>query len=149
MSEFIKPMKSTIDQLGVAIGANYMAGDIAVIDLTDNVNVEELLASPDPAIVWELGTMNPAPREPMWDVSFVIGAKTAKDPARYEQMSLIEAVNAAVKQGSDIQVRDYSGETAGAIVGYLHITWVGLDPAQGDRFSGVRLVSVRGKAVSY
>ena len=147
MGEFIKPVKSTIDHLGYSIGTNYLGGAVDVVDLTDDVNVEELLQSPDSAILWEMVTIDEAPRSPMWNVSFLIGAKTSKDNAGIERMSLLEAVNSVIKVDRDLDVHDYTGAVAGSRVGLLHITSVGLDPSQGDRFAGMRLIAVRGKGL--
>jgi len=112
------------------------------------VNVDELLASPDPAILWEMTTCSPAPKAPMWDVAFMIGAKTKKG-AGYVRMSLLEAVTEVVKPDQVIPVHDYTGAVAGPQVGFLTVTMVDLDPEQGGRFEGVRLVAVRCKGLSW
>jgi len=148
MSEFIKPVKSTIDKLGYDIGTNYAGGPVDVVDMNSDINVDELLASPDPAILWEMTTCSPAPKAPMWDVAFMIGAKTKKG-AGYVRMSLLEAVTEVVKPDQVIPVHDYTGAVAGPQVGFLTVTMVDLDPEQGGRFEGVRLVAVRCKGLSW
>lgn len=147
MGEFAKQVKSTIDYVGATVGLNYIGGAVDVVDMTGDVNVEELLKSTAPAILWELNTLDEAPRAPMWDISFLIGAKTSKDNAGTERMSLLEAVRDVIQVGKDLNVHDYTGAVAGPRVGLLHITSVGIDPSQGDRFSGMRLIAVRGKGL--
>jgi len=148
VSGFIKAVKSTIDFHGHNIGTNYAGGSVATVDMNTDINVDELLASDAPAILWELVTCSEAPREPMWDVSFMIGAKTSKGTG-YARMSLLEAVTAVMKPGSSLSVHDYSGTVAGPQVGFLSVTAVDLDPEQEGRFAGVRLVAVRCKGLSW
>lgn len=148
MDEFIQGVKSTIDRYGVNIAQSIGAG-IEVVDATSHVNVEELLASDQDLVIWELGTMDEAPRKPFWDISFVIGAKTVKDPSNYQQLDILQAIGTVLEVDTTLPVHNYTGAVAGPQIGYMVVRSVGVDRHQSDRMMGLRMVVVTAKGFSY
>lgn len=148
MSDFIQGVKSTIDRYGVNIAAAYSAS-MRVVDVTDHVNVEDLLSSDEDLLLWEMGTLDEAPRKPFWNVSFAIGVKTVTDPSRYTQMDILKAVSDVIQVDETMPVHDYTGAVAGPQLGYLYITSAGVGSHQSDRMMGLRMIVVNAKGFSY
>lgn len=146
MDDFLLYVKSTIDKFGSDLAAALSV--TKKVDLDDIVNTTELLASEDTAIVWEVTTLNDAPVDPLYDLIFSMGVKVTGDPSNYNMMKLLSSVHNLFPQGSNHLIFDYSGDVAGTDQkGDFTVVDVRVDPQQFDRVSGIRLVSIRAKAV--
>ena len=145
MNDFYTKVKSTIDRLAVDI-ANDLG--IGFVEMDDTVNVDEMLASDQDLIVYQMVTMVENPIDPMWDMSFNIGAKTTTDAANYDLAGIVSKITDYVAKNSFINVMDYSGIQAPTDKeGYIHFVDVAIDPQAFDGASGVRMFSVQSKAV--
>lgn len=147
MSDFTSYVKSTIDKAGVDIAVAF--GGTEFVDLDDSVKVAELMSGTKPAVVWTLLTLGEDPIAPLYSVTFGIGAKTTTDPGNYNLTDLLDAVQAVIRKGASIDVRDYSpgGDSGAAKHGTMFITNVYVDPQLFDKESGIRLISVTARAV--
>lgn len=147
MSEetFLVAVKSTIDKM-----VNDMAlaevPAVSYADLDNVVNTAALFESDDDALVWEMLNMDARPQDPLYLLSFNVGARTVNDPANYDMMKLVGKVKAAFAEKNDIPVFDYSGATVGPKLGFLYIVDVGINPQEFDKVSGVRLATVVARA---
>lgn len=149
MSDFISYVKSTIDKAGVDIAAAVGDPTLKFVDLDDSVAVQTALDSKDPAIVWEILELVEDPVDPLWRLHFGIGAKTTDDPGNYNLATLLDAVNAVMAKRNTLEVYDFSpGGDEVTKRGYIYITDIGVDPQLFDRTSGIRLISVSGRAVN-
>lgn len=148
MSEELFPLavKSTIDKLGFDL-AQAEIPPVKFIDLDNAVNTTALLSSQDNALVGELSILEPRPRDPMYQVSFSIGARTVNDPANYDIMTLVGKLKAKFAVNAVLEIRDYSGAAAGPIVGRLTVSQDTIMPQQYDKVSGIRLIAVRAMAL--
>jgi hypothetical protein len=147
VSDFYLSVKSTLDKLAVDISNGL---GIGFVELDDTVNVENKLASPADLVVYQMIGMDEFPSDPLYMVTFAIGAKTTTDPANYDLAEIISAVKDRVHRGAGIDVRDYSGSSAPTSVdGNLYVTETRVDPQMFDGMSGIRMLSVRAAATSY
>jgi len=103
---FLLAIKSTIDKLA---GELATTEGLSLIDLDNTVEMQELFSSEDNAVVWEYGTLAAEPRDPLYMLTFNIGARTVKDSANYNILSLTGKVQELFKVCSRIEVKDYSG----------------------------------------
>lgn len=144
MAKFPLCVKSTLDfvttQLATELG-------LPVVDMDSAGLFAELLDSDQSAIVWAIGSLSEAPIDPLWYVDFDIGAKTSLDPAQYKSLDIVSEISDAFKVGTEFVIKDYSGDTAGAMQGRLFVTAVVASPSQPDRLSGVRLINVQARAI--
>lgn len=139
-------LKSTLDRLAFEIAQELEVEDMA--DLDDTVNLASILSNDRPAIVWQLTTLDPAPRDPLYMVQFGIGAKTTSDPSNYKMMRLVSAMQHRFDIGTPITIRDYSGILPPSEVqGHLLVTNLSLAPQEFDNESGIRLYTVMGRAM--
>jgi len=146
MDDFLLYVKSTLDKFGSDLAASLSID--RKVDLDDIVNTQELLASDETAIVWELTMMNDNPIDPLYDLLFSMGVKVTGDPSNYNMMTLLSAVQNLFPQGANLKIFDYSGDVAGTEQkGDFTVSDVRVDPQQFDRVSGIRLISVRAKVV--
>ena len=140
-------LKSTIDfyakQVADVKGLPFMDLASAQIDVS-------IIESDKPAICWELGEFEEFPFDPLWTLSFDIGAMTALDPSQYISLDITGAISQMFKVGSDFEIRDYSGDVAGTdVVGKFTIVQTGAAPPQQDRIVNVRFIHVAARAVRY
>lgn len=147
MSEqsFPVALKSTIDKVGYGLG-QAETPSIKFIDLDNVVNTTELLTSEDTAYVWSMAVLAEAPTDPLYAVSFQIGARTVNDPANYDIMLLAGKLKEVFNVGSSIDIADYTGAVAGPKIGVLTISNVTVLPQEFDKVSGIRLISLEGRA---
>lgn len=147
--EFLSAVKSTLDHEGNQVATN-LPGGVAFVDLDDTVNVDAVLSSDDPAIVWQFMVMDEAPADPLYTVQFAIGAKTTQDPANYKLIDFVTEVHKIFAQGHTIKVMDWTGASVPTIdLGYLYVQRVSLAPQEFDAQSGMRLWVVDFRAVRY
>ena len=148
MTEFYSQVKSTIDKAGVDI-ANAFQGGVNFVDLDDTVAVAGLMEGPDTAVVWELLSLTEDPADPLYQVQFGIGAKTTQDGGNYSLSELLDAIRTTINVRGSLDIIDYSpGGDGTTRHGYLYITEVAVDPQLFDKASGIRLISVTGRAVN-
>lgn len=147
MSEQTFPMalKSTIDKIGFDLG-QAESSSLSFIDLDNVVNTTKLLQSVDSAYVWSMALLAPAPRDPLYVCSFMIGARTVNDPANYDIMLLVGKLKEYFSVDSSVDIQDFTGETPGPKLGVLTITGVTVMPQEYDKVSGIRMVSLQGRA---
>lgn len=146
MSDFTLAFKSTIDKMGYDL-AQAQNPVLDFIDLDDLVVAGELFKSNRSALVWEFLTLDEVPTDPLYTFSFRIGARTVKDIANYNVLKMLDAVKASFPARTDTPLKNYSGATAGPVVGYMYISNIGVDPQQFDKESGMRMIVVSGRAV--
>lgn len=143
-NDFFLAVKSTLDKeaydLSVSLGTQ-------AADMDDTVKAQEILSKPDAAIIWQLISVDEVPLDPMYEVAFVIGAKTTNDSGNYDLLQFNSNVNDKFYKGARISVKDYSGASASAEEGYLFVTDVGLAPQQFENESGIRFLSILAKGV--
>ena len=145
MSDFVLHVKSTIDKQGKDLADTLGVG---FVDLDDTVNVESVLTGTSPALVWRFVTMDEAPRDPLYSLTFVIGIKTTSDASNYTLLTMISEVKNLFKKGTWMQVLDYSGIAVPTVnEGSMIFTESGVDQQVMDRESGVRMLTVTAKCV--
>ena len=147
MSEesFPVALKSTIDRIGLDL-AEAETPPLKLVDLDNVVNTTELMTSEDSALIWSMSVLVPTPTDPLYGCSFTIGARTVNDPANYDIMLLVGKLSTYFQEGVIIDIKDYTGAVAGPKIGVLTITRNTLLPQEYDKVSGIRMVSVEGRA---
>lgn len=144
-SRFPLYVKSSIDKLAFDLGSS---NDLPVVDLDSAALVAELLDSDQTAILWAMGNLSESPMDPLWYVDFDIGVKTSHDPAQYKSLDVTSMIASAFGVNTNIQIKDYSGDNPPTeVFGNLVITSIVASPSQPDRLSGIRLLSVQGRAI--
>jgi hypothetical protein len=143
---FVMAVKSTIDK--IASDAATVLGCV-VIDLDNSVNIQELVNSPDPAIITRFMSLDEDPIDPLWTVEFYIGAKTAQDPGNYALIQMIESFRSTVRKGAYIDCYDYSGATASSNkVGLATVIDCTVEPHLFEGVAGVRLYQVKARIIN-
>jgi hypothetical protein len=146
-NDFYLMVKSTLDNLGYAMASALSA---QAVDLDDRETADTKLTNTEPSVLWQLLGVSPAPLDPMYEVTFLIGAKTTRDPGSYKLVEFNSALNQTVHKGSGINIHDYSGASAGPQEGVLYVTDVDLAPQQdGDPTSGIRFMMVSCKGLRF
>lgn len=145
MPDFYMSVKSTIDKLATDVAASL---SIEFVEIDDTVNIEEKLGSSDDLIVYQFVDMAEDPGDPLWVLSFEIGGKTTSDAANYDLAGIISKIRSFVSKGGYIDVMDYSGINDPTVKeGYIYFSDVSVDPQAFDGASGIRMLSVQGRAV--
>jgi hypothetical protein len=145
--EFIGYVKSTIDRAGVDIALAYGDG-VKFMDLDNVVDVAEVQAGSDGAIVWTMLSLDEAPRAPMYLIRFGIGAKTTLDAGSYTMAALLDAVKSVMKKGATMELRDYTpGGDGTTHRGTMTFSDISVNEQLFDKASGLRLISVTAMAV--
>lgn len=140
-------LKSTIDYHAkrVADGKGLPFMDLAAAQIDSSV-----IESDKPAVCWELGEFEEFPMDPMWMLSFDIGAMTALDPSQYISLDITGAISQMFRVGTSFDILDYSGEVLEPeVLGRFTITQTGAAPPQQDRIVNVRFIHVSAKAIRY
>lgn len=145
--DFQLSVKSTIDywakQVADAVGLPFL-------DLDGSEFQSAIVESDQPAICWEFSTIQEDPKDPMWFVSFDIGAMTMLDPAQYISLDLVGKLIDQFKVGSRIAVRNYSGVSMPVSdVGAMLIVSAGITPQQQDKTTGFRFVSIMARVTRW
>ena len=145
MSDFYTSVKSTIDKVAVDI-ANGL--EIGFVELDDTVNIEDALESNDDLVVYQMIGMVEDPTDPLWALSFSIGAKTTTDAANYDLADIISKVHKVVFKGETFQVADYGEVLAPSTYdGYFYVTDVQVDSQMFDGMTGIRMLNIQARAV--
>lgn len=138
-------LKSTIDKIGWGL-ALAETPPVEFVDLDNVVNTAKLFESNDTALVWSMAVLVPTPSDPLYAGSFTIGARTVNDPANYDIMLLVGKLGEQLQEGARVDLHDYTGVTAGPLLGILTVTKVTVLPQEYDKVSGIRMVSVEFRA---
>jgi len=146
--QFLLSIKSSLDKFGNDL-ALAQPTETKFVDLDDSTAVEAIMTSTDNAIIWELSGFDDSPRDPLYSVVFNIGARTSNDAANYGILALIGKVKEIFPIGRKLDIRDYSDDVASDVSGFLLITSVTVNPQMYDRTSGIRMITVTGKAQRY
>lgn len=146
MSDFTLSFKSTIDKMGYDL-AQSLVPSLDFIDLDDTLVSAELFKSNKNALVWEFLTLDEFPTDPLYTFSFRIGARTVKDVANYGVLKMVDDVKTVFQARSNTDIKNYSGDVAGPVVGTMYISNIGVDPQQFDKESGMRMIIVSGRAI--
>lgn len=147
MSQAMFPLyvKSTISALCQTLATELGAERV---DLDDLVNVEEVLTGKKACILHEMNVCRPKP-DPMWEVSFNVGAKTSDDPGSYKLIEYYARVQDLFSPRSNFTVYDYSVEEG---TDPVRMGWMTVVEGQGgaqqlSERSGIRLVTVTMRGV--
>ncbi len=143
--DFLKAFKSTVDKIGVDLGLAETP-QLGFIDLDNTVKANEMFASDDDYLIWEMLTLTDDPMDPLYTATFNIGARTVNDPANYDILTLAGKVKAVFKIGQRIDVFDYTGAVVSAKGGFMMPIDVSVMTQQYERVSGVRMITVTAKA---
>ena len=77
---------------------------LKVLDIDDSANLEDFQSGVDPALLWQLSSLDPRPVDPLYQGSFLAGAKTTTDPGNYLLTELVSDVLEAFPIGSQLKV---------------------------------------------
>ncbi len=144
--QFTVALKSSIDKILVDIA---LAEGVEFVDLDDAVNTEALFKTQKDAIVWEFNVLQESPRDPLYAAAFNVGARTVEDSSNYDILKLSGALGEVFKEGNSIDIYDYTPETGplGDKGGYFMVSEITMNPQLYDRMSGIRMITVSGRAV--
>lgn len=144
MTDFTTAFKSTIDKVGYDLAT---AEGVSFVDMDDISKSEALLSSSRNALVWEFLSIGPSPVDPLYSFAFRIGARTVSDSANYNILRLVDSIREVFPERTKHDIQDFSGASAGPVVGYMYTTGIVVDPQMYDKASGIRYALVTGKAV--
>ena len=140
---FYLAVKSTVDrkayELAQALGLS------AFLDLDDVLNVEEVMASEQSVLLWQLLSLTEEPRDPLYSMTMGFGVKTALDPSNYKLSTFVSQIRAVLPIGATIPVKDYSvpeGQSPGPDVGMICVVNSSVRPQEMDFHSGIRMYTV-------
>lgn len=146
-ASFPLDLKSTLDFNAAALATSL---GLPFVDLAAASFESDILESDQPAICWEFATIQEVPIDPMWEVTFDLGAITMLDPAQYVSLDIVGKISDTFKQGTRIPIFDYTHATASTIpLGVMTITHSSVIPQQQSEASGVRFVTVTAKALRF
>jgi len=144
---FSVALKSTIDYLAKQIAD---AKGLPFMDLASSEFDTAIVESDQPAICWDLTSIDETPFDPMYTASFNIGAMTMLDPSQYISLDLVGEISSVFRVNESHDIKDYSGEVSSTeLVGKFYVVTCGLAPAQQDLATNVRFVAVTVRAVRY
>jgi len=145
--DFALVLKSTIDYYAKQIADSK---GLPFVDLDSMIANGQTLQSDQPSVCWDLGNLIEDPRDPLWLVTFNVGAITGLDPAQYVSLDLIGEFVDIFKSGSTFQIMDYSQASMPTqILGTMFVISSAVAPQEQDRAAGVRYVTVTARAVNY
>ena len=119
--------------------------ELKATDLDDVTRVAEVVGGTSPALVWKFGELEASPSDPLYTLSFYVGAKTTQDSGNYKLSDLLTHVSAQFAKDSSFEIRDYSGEPVSDVTANTFIVSSGIAPQQFDHQSGMRLLQVVGR----
>jgi hypothetical protein len=145
LNDYLIHVKSTIDKtmndLVTSLSGQFT--NLQGVDVDNLVETDEIFKSTDPVILWQFLSLRGAPRDPLYRVDFLVGAKTVSDASNYILTQLSNELRKAFEVETRIVVGDYSGATATENTGYFTIVDNSLAPQQYEHMSGVRFFSIR------
>lgn len=153
-NDFLRALKFTLGyecrKLAIAEDLVDTNGDAQVVELDDTVNVDKVLASEEPSLVWKLHNFDEDPRDPLYMLNFLVGAKTTSDPSNYQMLEFISSVTEVFAVSSSFAVMDWSSDVAPTQkLGSVIVTASGVDRQLRDQASGARLVAVEARVVRF
>lgn len=161
MSEvmFELALKSTLDYLcGQVAESLRNSGDPDLTDLLsdglDNlVTIDANTKNNQPAVLWQMGHLKPAPLAPLFEVALSIGVKTTNDDANYVMSKTLSMLANQFKVSTDFQIYDYSVKASDLQgqepLGVLLITDTSSNPMLFDNQSGLKLLDLQAKVIQY
>ncbi len=111
-------------------------------EVDNTLETDKVFKAKYPALLWQFLTAAESPRDPLYRVTFLVGAKTVSDSGNYDLSKLNGELRKTFKTGDRLSVRDYSGAVASVEKGYLVISDNILSPQQYDHMNGVRFFAV-------
>lgn len=152
-------LKSTMDYLcGQVADMIRKSGDPDLTNLLadglDNlVTIDANSKNKNPAILWQMGHLKPAPLAPLFEVSFSVGVKTTSDDANYVMSKVLSMLANHFKVSMDFQVYDYSVRAEDLQgqppLGVLLITDTNSSPMLFDNQSGLKLLDLDCKVMQF
>lgn len=147
MSLFPLYVKSTIDFIASSLA---LANSYEFFDLDAAAWESELVKSQNPAMAWALSTVSEHPIDPLWQVSFDIGAKVGEDPAQYTSLEIVSIILGKFFRGNSIPIMNYSqAGSPSKVEGSLIVTSANAIPSQFDKTTGLRIVRVEARAIRF
>lgn len=144
MNDYLLHVKSTLDKkmtdMVTALTPEFP--NLQGVDVDNLTETEEVMKSENPVILWQFLTLSPAPKDPLYRLNFLVGAKTTSDKGSYTIARLSNDIGKEFEVNSRIEVGDYSGAVEIEGTGYFLITDNSLAPQQYDHMSGIRFFSV-------
>lgn len=150
--------KSTLDKLvgDLAVelsNASPAAQPVKAFDLDDATNERQWQAGGEHALCYQYTLLREDPRHPLYEVAFLVGAKTSDDAGNYAMTDLLTDLGDLFKSGDSFELYDYSdieeGQDAGESIGALIIMDVDTGPQMFEKQSGIRLLQIGGKVMAY
>ena len=149
--------KSTLDKLVNDLAAELSAAapsanPVRAFGLDDATNERQWQAGTEHALAYQYTLLSEAPRHPLYDVTFLVGAKTTDDAGNYAMTDLITDLGDLFKSGDSFELFDYSeveeGQDPGGQIGVLVIGSVDTGPQMFEKQSGIRLLQIEGKVIA-
>ena len=146
MDRFLLSIKSTIDKAMYDVSEELRVSgvlDIRTADLDDVQQTSEVLGGTMPAVVYQFQDAGEDPRDPLWMVNFMIGAKTTADSGNYELHRLHSKITSKFPVGSDFKIMNYAQDSSpGEIEGIATVVEMEVLPQQFDQQAGIRISRV-------
>ena len=144
MSEFVNDVKSTLDKLMTDAVTSLLPTypTLKGVEVDNLMQTDEVVKGTSPALLWQLLTVAPHPRDPLYRVEFLVGVKTVSDAGNYLMSALMAELGERFAVGESVPVGDYSGSVAVTNTGYLVFGKASMAPQQYDHMSGFRFYSV-------
>lgn len=147
--KFYLAVKSTVDALTaqIALAAANDYPDIqALLQPLDISAAGAQVATGDaPALVWSLQNFSPSPRDPLFQILFMIGVRTTSDPNGETLANLLSVVHSEIPVGFRFDIKNYSGETVSELPGETGTGYVRDISVQEQLYDGqaaMRMISV-------
>lgn len=149
MNEFLLHVKSTIDKtmMGLVTSLQGTYSTLKGVEVDNLVEMDEIVKSEDPALLWQFLTLTPSPRDPLYRIEFLVGVKTVSDSANYLLTTLMMEVRKTFEVQATIDIADYSGVSPVYGKGYMIISNNSMAPQQYDHVAGIRFFSIVARAV--
>ncbi len=147
---FYLAVKSTVDRQAYLLAQSM--GITSYLDLDDVTNVEEMMASTQSVLLWQLLSFTEEPRDPLFSMVMGFGVKTSVDPSNYKMSTFISQIRAQMPVGTTIPVRDFSvaeGQDPGPVIGSICISNSSVRPQEMDFNSGIRMYTVEAYLCRY
>lgn len=144
MNDYLIHVKSTLDKVmnDLVTSLSGQFTNLKGVDVDNLVETDEIFKSEDPVILWQFLMLRAVPRDPLYRLEFLIGAKTVSDAAGYKIAQLSNELRKAFEVETRIEVGDYSGDVAVTGTGYFIVTHNTFSPQQYDHMSGIRFFSI-------
>ena len=140
---FLVSVKSTVDKLCKQLADSL---NITFLDTDDTTQTNKVFSTNQSALLFEFGTLQPDPIDPIYVGHFNVGARTVTDPGNYEILKLVGLVSNIFPKGERILIRDSYLVTETGIIGVMVPGDVEVISQQYDVLSGIRMASVTFRA---